>query len=139
MKMRNLVSAAVIITSMVCASCAAYAQGTTQCADGIDNDNDGAVDLADFSCSSGTDTDETYPKAECQDGIDNDGDGKIDFNGVANVTAAYAATAIASNGAQTTIATGLVAGQKLFLSLAGSIRIDSGGSTVQCSTGDPSR
>jgi len=52
---------------------------TPQCKDGIDNDNDGAIDLGDFSCSNGDDNDETNPKAQCQDGIDNDSDGKIDF------------------------------------------------------------
>ncbi|TSC98119.1 MAG: hypothetical protein Greene101449_975, partial [Candidatus Peregrinibacteria bacterium Greene1014_49] len=52
---------------------------STQCSDGMDNDNDGATDTADFSCSSTTDTDETNPKSQCQDGIDNDGDGVIDF------------------------------------------------------------
>ena len=51
----------------------------TQCADGIDNDNDGAVDLNDFSCSNATDNDEMNPKSLCQDGIDNDGDGFTDF------------------------------------------------------------
>jgi uncharacterized repeat protein (TIGR01451 family) len=51
---------------------------TTQCNDGVDNDGDGATDLADFSCSGPTDTDETNPKAQCQDGLDNDADGKTD-------------------------------------------------------------
>jgi len=52
----------------------------TQCSDGTDNDNDGAIDYPnDFSCSSTTDNDETNPKAQCQDGLDNDGDGKIDL------------------------------------------------------------
>lgn len=49
------------------------------CADGLDNDGDGAVDLADFSCSSGTDPDEGNPKAQCQDGSDNDGDNLVDL------------------------------------------------------------
>jgi uncharacterized repeat protein (TIGR01451 family) len=57
-------------------SCSA---AVTQCRDGIDNDGDGAVDSADFSCSSPDDNDETNPKAQCQDGIDNDGDGLADF------------------------------------------------------------
>lgn len=51
-----------------------------QCADGVDNDHDGAVDLADFSCSSTTDNDEANPKSQCQDGIDNDSDGLVDLN-----------------------------------------------------------
>ncbi len=52
---------------------------TTQCNDGIDNDGDGATDSADFSCTSTTDNDETFPKSACQDGIDNDVDGLIDY------------------------------------------------------------
>jgi len=51
----------------------------SQCANGIDDDGDGAIDMNDFSCSSATDNDESNPKAQCQDGIDNDGDGKIDM------------------------------------------------------------
>ncbi len=53
---------------------------TPQCSDGIDNDQDGATDLADFSCGNNpNDTDETNPKAQCQDGFDNDFDGNTDF------------------------------------------------------------
>jgi hypothetical protein len=48
------------------------------CNDGNDNDGDGAVDSADFSCSFPFDTDEANPKSQCQDGKDNDGDGKQD-------------------------------------------------------------
>lgn len=50
---------------------------TTECADGIDNDSDGFIDLADSNCSSANDDDEWHPSA-CTDGIDNDGDGQID-------------------------------------------------------------
>jgi len=50
-----------------------------QCSDGIDNDNDGASDLSDFSCSSSTDNDETNPRSQCQDGLDNDGNGFVDY------------------------------------------------------------
>lgn len=51
------------------------------CADGIDNDGDGAADYpADTSCSSPGDTDEGNPRPQCQDGIDNDGDGLTDRN-----------------------------------------------------------
>ncbi|MFA5026716.1 MAG: hypothetical protein WC713_02490, partial [Candidatus Methylomirabilota bacterium] len=53
---------------------------TPQCSDGIDNDQDGALDYPnDFSCSSPTDDDETFPKAQCQDGVDNDQDGAVDY------------------------------------------------------------
>ncbi len=59
-----------------------------QCRDGIDNDADGAIDYpADFSCSSATDTDETYPKAQCQDDIDNDQDGFCDYDGCGGMPA----------------------------------------------------
>lgn len=51
----------------------------TQCADGIDNDGDGAADFPnDFSCSSALDNDEGNPRSQCQDGADNDGDGLSD-------------------------------------------------------------
>ncbi|MFA7681891.1 MAG: hypothetical protein WCX61_02575, partial [Candidatus Peribacteraceae bacterium] len=51
----------------------------TQCSDGIDNDQDNATDLSDFSCTSIDDDDETNPKAQCQDGVDNDGDQLVDY------------------------------------------------------------
>lgn len=47
----------------------------TQCADEVDNDGDGQVDLADAGCSSSSDNDE---RNACTDGVDNDGDGKVD-------------------------------------------------------------
>jgi hypothetical protein len=54
------------------------------CGDGIDNDGDGLIDLADPGCADALDGSEkdgtgTYP---CDDGIDNDGDGGIDFDPV---------------------------------------------------------
>lgn len=51
-----------------------------QCADGIDNDGDGATDLADPGCASGLDPFETDPGVACDDGLDNDGDGRVDFD-----------------------------------------------------------
>jgi glutamine amidotransferase-like uncharacterized protein len=52
-----------------------------QCDDGLDNDGDGLVDLADPGCVDVNDDDETdpLPLQQCEDGIDNDGDGAIDF------------------------------------------------------------
>lgn len=51
-----------------------------QCRDGVDNDGDGAIDLADFSCQGDPNKDdETNPRAQCQDSIDNDGDYMIDM------------------------------------------------------------
>jgi uncharacterized repeat protein (TIGR01451 family) len=59
-----------------------------QCADGIDNDNDGKTDWdvpgghGDPGCSTPTDnneSDDPAPPAQCQDGIDNDQDNLIDL------------------------------------------------------------
>ncbi len=52
------------------------------CADGIDNDADGLVDLADPGCSGPTDNSESPDPvlAQCQDTIDNDNDGLVDLN-----------------------------------------------------------
>ena len=55
------------------------------CNDGLDNDGDTKVDLADPGCVDATDGDETDPPpppppaAACEDGIDNDLDGKVDL------------------------------------------------------------
>jgi len=55
----------------------------TQCADGIDNDNDSLTDLNDAGCADAADNDESDDPAtpvQCEDGIDNDSDGLIDMN-----------------------------------------------------------
>jgi 6-phosphogluconolactonase (cycloisomerase 2 family) len=49
-----------------------------QCGDGIDNDGDGKIDLADPGCK---DSDWPVENPGCNDGLDNDHDGKIDFDG----------------------------------------------------------
>ena len=53
------------------------------CNDGIDNDGDGLIDLADPGCSSVSDNDEFNtampPATACSDGLDNDGDGLVDL------------------------------------------------------------
>jgi hypothetical protein len=49
------------------------------CADGIDDDGDGLVDLADPGCADVADASERGVVA-CDDGIDDDGDGGIDFH-----------------------------------------------------------
>jgi hypothetical protein len=49
------------------------------CSDGIDNDGDGLVDMADPGCSNASDNDETHITA-CSDGGDNDGDGFVDMD-----------------------------------------------------------
>ncbi|OGZ44330.1 MAG: hypothetical protein A3J55_03470 [Candidatus Ryanbacteria bacterium RIFCSPHIGHO2_02_FULL_45_17b] len=53
-----------------------------QCADLIDNDGDGRVDLSDPGCTGSSDTSETDTPPlppQCSDGIDNDGDTLIDY------------------------------------------------------------
>ena len=52
-----------------------------ECNDLRDNDNDGAVDLADPGCEEGFDDTEVDPMEvpECADGVDNDEDGAIDW------------------------------------------------------------
>ena len=51
----------------------------TACDDGVDNDGDGWVDLADPGCPNAADDDESLAGPdECGDEVDNDGDGLID-------------------------------------------------------------
>ena len=73
------------LTSLTCSN------PLSACNDGIDNDNDGQVDLADSGCESANDTSEiqhdtncdsptdTERDFECSDGIDNDNDGFTDW------------------------------------------------------------
>jgi hypothetical protein len=52
-----------------------------ECADGADNDGDGAIDLADPGCSDADDDSEVnVAAAQCADGLDNDDDGAIDLD-----------------------------------------------------------
>jgi hypothetical protein len=48
------------------------------CNDGLDNDGDGWMDLADPVCDS---PERSWERSQCQDGIDNDADGTLDFDG----------------------------------------------------------
>ncbi len=59
------------------------ADATPACSDGVDNDNDGAVDFAgDVGCAVPTNpTEDEIDDPKCNDGFDNDGDGKVDFPG----------------------------------------------------------
>ncbi|MBU1896695.1 hypothetical protein KKB55_02875, partial [Myxococcota bacterium] len=52
-----------------------------RCADGVDNDWDGLIDLDDLGCGSGEDDDEADPPQTpaCVNGIDDDGDGLTDY------------------------------------------------------------
>ncbi len=54
------------------------------CHNGLDDDDDGAIDAADLGCGGYSDTE----SPECQDGIDNDGDGGVDFDGGASALGA---------------------------------------------------
>ena len=49
------------------------------CNDGLDNDGDGRVDLADPGCEALADLSEWSALLTCDDGLDNDGDGFVDF------------------------------------------------------------
>jgi len=56
---------------------AIYHPAVPSCADGVDNDGDGLIDLADLDCVDANDNSEN--KTACGDGVDNDGDGLIDL------------------------------------------------------------
>ncbi len=49
------------------------------CNDGLDNDADGLVDLADTGCDDADDLSEQTSLWPCDDGVDNDEDGRVDF------------------------------------------------------------
>jgi len=49
------------------------------CADGIDSDGDGLVDLADPGCANASDASERNAAFPCDNGLDDDGDGLFDF------------------------------------------------------------
>ncbi|MGB1841834.1 MAG: BPL-N domain-containing protein [Longimicrobiales bacterium] len=54
--------------------------GPAACSDGVDNDSDGLIDLADPGCADAADTDEADPvPPACSDGVDNDSDGWVDL------------------------------------------------------------
>jgi len=50
------------------------------CADGLDNDGDGLIDLYDPGCVASEDPQEVSPGIGCDDGIDNDRDGRTDLH-----------------------------------------------------------
>ena len=49
-----------------------------ECDDGLDNDGDGLIDIADDGCADADDRSENGAETQCDDGVDNDGDGAID-------------------------------------------------------------
>jgi hypothetical protein len=54
--------------------------GEIGCANGVDDDADGLVDLDDPGCDDAADIDERSPLLACDDDADNDGDGRADFD-----------------------------------------------------------
>ncbi len=50
------------------------------CANGIDDDGDGAKDTTDPGCNYASDIDERSPTIPCDNGVDDDGDGRKDFD-----------------------------------------------------------
>jgi hypothetical protein len=52
-----------------------------RCADGVDNDDDGRIDLADVGCSGARDneSDDPMPAPLCGNGQDDDGDDAADW------------------------------------------------------------
>lgn len=67
----------------MCRPCNGPGDVSVQCADGVDNDNDGLVDGGDPGCvNEGAytpqDADESDATTQCQDGTDDDGDGLVD-------------------------------------------------------------
>jgi hypothetical protein len=60
------------------------------CSDGVDNDRDGIIDLADPGCRNARDQDEADEAGVpyCANGVDDDGDGAIDFPGDEGCTGA---------------------------------------------------
>jgi hypothetical protein len=63
----------------ICDAACAYAGPGPACGDGIDNDGDGQIDLADAGCAGASDGSERDAARACDDGIDNDGDYRVDF------------------------------------------------------------
>ncbi|MDP2339482.1 MAG: hypothetical protein Q8O67_00880 [Deltaproteobacteria bacterium] len=74
-------SSCLVEAGFTCVGQPSVCSSVTACADGLDNDNDGVIDLADIGCSSEFDTGErssggSFP---CDNGIDDDSDGLTDF------------------------------------------------------------
>jgi hypothetical protein len=78
---RALSAAEILTIYQRTSSCGAPAEGdcgAAACGNGVDDDGDGAVDLADAGCADASDADEHSPTLPCDDGADDDGDGKAD-------------------------------------------------------------
>ena len=79
-KRLSLIIAILIFAVFMTPSAGFVSLAATQCSDGIDNDGDTFIDLADSNCVDAADNSEAPPPppAACADGIDNDGDGRTD-------------------------------------------------------------
>jgi len=86
------------------------------CSDGIDDDGDGTIDLADTGCPSASGRIEN---PECSDGFDNDGDGTADFVGDPDCTAAVSIRELAlpTRDCRLDPANGLLGFMMIFLAL----------------------
>jgi hypothetical protein len=59
-----------------------FTTGPVSCANGLDDDGDGAIDTSDSGCSGPGDDSERSDTLPCDDGLDNDGDGRVDYSPV---------------------------------------------------------
>jgi hypothetical protein len=77
----GLAPAGVLLTNPTGAGIAIVASlSGPECANGLDDDQDGSTDLADPGCSDAADTSERSPSLPCDNGLDDDGDGRADFD-----------------------------------------------------------
>jgi uncharacterized membrane protein len=77
------------------------------CSNGLDDDADGAIDLADGGCADADDYSERGPGVACDDGTDNEGDGVADFPDDPSCASPAGTTkATASTGSTTTATAG---------------------------------
>jgi hypothetical protein len=68
------------------------------CANGLDDDSDGWVDLADPGCQDEEDTSELSSALVCDNGMDDDGDGRADFDPLTSANPGNATTLPAGSG-----------------------------------------
>jgi hypothetical protein len=72
--------ATVVSLVLVCVMLAVFVLAAPKaCNNGVDDDGDGLVDMADPGCKNKGDNTETSPNLVCDDGLDNDGDTFVDF------------------------------------------------------------
>ncbi|HEY8121248.1 MAG TPA: SBBP repeat-containing protein [Myxococcota bacterium] len=82
MRIRVLAAAFLALLLVACGGSSKKSSGpppVAACADGMDNDGDTLVDMADPGCTSASDNNEVATFPACSDRLDNDGDTMIDF------------------------------------------------------------